>query len=376
MSAVYFHIPFCKQACYYCDFHFSTSLKSMPAMTKALLREIELRSDERCSPAPSVYFGGGTPSLLPAEDLARLLEVTNRVFGIASDAEITLEANPDDLSAAKLQQLRQAGINRLSIGIQSFHEPHLRRMNRAHSAQEALDCVALAQQARFENISIDLIYALPAETHEIWEHDLQTAVSLGVTHISAYCLTIEERTVFGNWLKKGRIHAVDEEFAARQFEIMTERLTAAGFEHYEISNFALPGRYSRHNSNYWKKGTYIGIGPSAHSYNGRQRSYNIANNARYIRAIAQNQLPATVETLTLRDHINEYVMTSLRTQWGCDLNWLSATYGYDLKTAQQSYLKQLTDAGLAIVTDTHLLLTAKGRLLADSIALELFLSED
>ncbi len=376
MSAIYFHIPFCKQACHYCNFHFSTSLQGMAAMSEALLREMELRTAEHSIPAASVYFGGGTPSLLPAGDLAQLLAKTRQVFGILPDAEITLEANPDDLSPEKLRQLRQLGINRLSIGIQSFHEAHLRRMNRAHNAQEALACVTWAQQAGFDNISIDLIYALPAENHSLWEQDLQTAIHLGVTHISAYCLTIEEGTAFGNWLKKGRIQSVDDEFAARQFEIMTERLTAAGFEHYEISNFARPGYYSRHNSNYWKKGTYIGIGPSAHSYNGTQRSYNVANNAKYIKAILSGQLPAETEMLTRRDHINEYLMTSLRTQWGADLQWLSTAYGYDLMASQSDYLLRLTASGQAFIKDNQLILTNKGRLLADSIALELFLPDN
>jgi oxygen-independent coproporphyrinogen-3 oxidase len=376
MSAIYFHIPFCKQACHYCDFHFSTLLKGMKAMSEALLCEIELRSAERTIPVTSVYFGGGTPSLLPIGELAKLLDQTQKIFGIAPNAEITLEANPDDLSSEKLQELRQLGINRLSIGIQSFHEPHLRWMNRAHHAQQSLMCVEKAQQVGFDNISIDLIYALPADNHDIWERDLQTAISLGVAHISAYCLTIEERTTFGNWLKKGRIQPVDDEFAARQFEIMTERLTAAGFEHYEISNFALPGCYSRHNSNYWKKGNYIGIGPSAHSYDGVRRSCNVANNTLYIKAIMSGQLPAKTEILTRRDHINEYLMTSLRTQWGVDLSWLSRTYGYELATVRHNYLAWLIASGQAEISDNRLKLTNKGRLFADSIALELFLPDN
>lgn len=345
-------------------------------MSEALLCEIELRSAERTIPVTSVYFGGGTPSLLPIGELAKLLDQTQKIFGIAPNAEITLEANPDDLSSEKLQELRQLGINRLSIGIQSFHEPHLRWMNRAHHAQQSLMCVEKAQQVGFDNISIDLIYALPADNHDIWERDLQTAISLGVAHISAYCLTIEERTTFGNWLKKGRIQPVDDEFAARQFEIMTERLTAAGFEHYEISNFALPGCYSRHNSNYWKKGNYIGIGPSAHSYDGVRRSCNVANNTLYIKAIMSGQLPAKTEILTRRDHINEYLMTSLRTQWGVDLSWLSRTYGYELATVRHNYLAWLIASGQAEISDNRLKLTNKGRLFADSIALELFLPDN
>lgn len=347
-------------------------MKGMDAMTAALLREIELRHSECVEPLTSIYFGGGTPSLLPVEHIAQLLAAVRRWFNIAQDAEITLEANPDDLSPQKLQQLYELGINRLSIGIQTFHDPFLRWMNRPHDAAQALAVVEQAQKTGFENISIDLIYGLPADNHQIWEADLQTAIRLGVPHISAYCLTIEQRTVFGNRLQKGDLQPVDEDFAASQFEIMSERLTAAGFEHYEISNFALPGRYSRHNSNYWKKGTYIGIGPAAHSYNGVQRSHNIANNAQYVRAIMNGQLPAQTETLSHYDHINEYLMTSLRTQWGANLQWLSDKYGYDLLQAHSAYVEKLIADGQAILHNHHLILTTKGKLLSDSIALCLF----
>lgn len=344
-------------------------------MTEALLREMELRRSERPLSATSVYFGGGTPSLLPVGDIQKLLDAVEKNFGIAKNAEITMEANPEDLSLEKLRQLRMSGINRLSIGIQSFHEPHLKRLNRTHGAAEALASVANARAAGFDNISIDLMYALPADTHEIWEKDLQIAVELNVPHISAYCLTIEERTVFGNWLKKGRIRPIDDEFAARQFEITSDYLTAAGFEHYEISNFALPGYYSRHNTNYWKKGTYVGIGPSAHGYDGSQRSYNIADNAQYIKAVMSGKLPSETETLSLRDHINEYVMTSLRTQWGVDLDWLLNNYRYDLLAEQNDYIGYLLDSGQAVLQNRRLILTRKGKLFADGIALELFLTD-
>lgn len=345
----------------------------MPAMTQAMLKEIVLRAAERTTPASSVYFGGGTPSLLPTADIVNFLTQTDSTFGIDPQAEITLEANPEDLTPEKLQELKHAGINRLSIGIQSFEEAHLQRMNRTHSPQRAYQAVKQAQKIGFENISIDLMYGLPQSSLSTWKQDLQKALSLGVPHISAYCLTIEDRTVFGNWVKKGKIKPAEEELAAQQFEVMAEILTAAGYEHYEISNFALPNYYSRHNTNYWKKGTYIGIGPSAHSYNGKERSYNLAHNAHYIKAIQAGKRPATVEILSQRDHINEYLLTSLRTQWGCNIQWLKQTYHYDLMASQGAYIQQLLEQGYAIVRQQHLILTLKGKLLADSITLRLFL---
>ncbi|MCU0448221.1 MAG: radical SAM family heme chaperone HemW [Bernardetiaceae bacterium] len=374
MASLYFHIPFCKQACHYCDFHFSTLATGQPEMVAALLHELELQRDF-FGPSPelqSVYFGGGTPSLLAPEQLGRLLGRASALFALAPEAEITLEANPDDLDEAKLAALRQLGINRLSIGIQSFHGPHLQWMNRAHNAQQALQCVPLAQRAGFHNLTIDLIYGIPAADHTVWQADLAQGLQLDVPHISAYCLTIEPRTAFGRWAAKGRLQPAPDEFAAHQFDLLADTLLAAGYEHYEISNFARPGFYSRHNRHYWKQGPYLGIGPSAHSYNGQYRQYNVANNARYVRALAQGQVPAEREHLTRANHINEYLMTSLRTQWGCDLAYLKTTYGHDLRTEAAATLAQWQTRGLIRLNQNSLTLTRAGQLLADGLAAELF----
>jgi oxygen-independent coproporphyrinogen-3 oxidase len=375
LSAIYIHIPFCKQACHYCDFHFSTNLSYQEEMVKALCKEIVLQANYLEGKAlQSIYLGGGTPSLLAEKALGSILETIAGHFSLEERPEITLEANPDDLSQAKLKELKSAGINRLSIGIQSFHEPFLRWTNRAHHAQEAEDCVKLAQDTGFENITIDLMYAFPAENHAIWHSDLQKALALHVPHISAYCLTIEPKTVFGNWQKKGKISPINEEFAAQQFEILVSTLVENGFEHYEISNFAKPLCYSRHNTNYWKKGTYLGIGPSAHSYNGESRQFNIKNNALYIKAIQQGTVPFEKEILSLTDHINEYLMVSLRTMWGCDINFLKEKYGYDITKDEQNLPRLLNYQANELLTieNEKIMLTFKGKLLADEIAVNLF----
>jgi oxygen-independent coproporphyrinogen III oxidase len=372
--ALYFHIPFCKQACHYCDFHFSTQLRGKASLVAALAREVELRRDFFPDPAPlaSVYFGGGTPSLLDQAELDRLLDQVAKHFALAPGAEVTLEANPDDLTAAKLAQLRASGINRLSIGIQSFHGPHLAWANRAHTAAQATACVPLAQAAGFANLSVDLIFGLPAPDHGVLEADLAQLLALRVPHVSAYCLTIEPKTAFGNWLRRGQLQPVPEDYAAQQFELVAGALAGAGYEHYEISNYAQPGHYSRHNTNYWKKGPYLGLGPSAHSYDGQHRYANVANNAQYVRAIGQGQVPAERETLTPTDHLNEYLMTSLRTQWGCDLAHVRARYGHDLARTEAARLASWQAQGLLTVEAGVVRLTLRGQLVADQLAAELF----
>ncbi|RYZ89566.1 MAG: radical SAM family heme chaperone HemW, partial [Moraxellaceae bacterium] len=267
MAGIYLHIPFCKQKCHYCDFHFSTSLVRKADMVQAIAKEIELQKEYlKGQEVSTIYFGGGTPSLLLEEELHLLLNSLHRNFSIAQNPEITLEANPDDINPASLKNMAAAGINRLSIGIQSFHEPHLQLMNRAHNATEAANCVKLAQNAGFQNISIDLIYGVPAPDHDIWMRDLQKAFSLQVQHISSYALTIEPKTAFGRWAATGKFTGGTEDFVAEQFEILLEQMQANGFEQYEISNFCRPGFYSRHNSNYWRGVPYLGLGPSAHSF--------------------------------------------------------------------------------------------------------------
>ena len=374
MAGIYIHIPFCRQACHYCDFHFSTNLTRLPEMIEAIHKELELQKDYlQGDTVDSIYFGGGTPSLLEQADITQLLHQVYRLFPVADQAEITLEANPDDLSVKKLADLKASGINRLSIGVQSFADVHLKWMNRLHTAQESLMCIHHARETGFANISIDLIYAVPEATHEVWKKDLATAIALKPEHISAYCLTIEEHTAFGNWVKKGKMQEVDEEYAAQQFEILVDQLTQAGYQQYEISNFCLPGYHSRHNSNYWKKGKYLGIGPSAHSYDGESRQYNVANNTKYLNALAENRLHHIYEMLEPHDQVNEYIMTSLRTQWGCDLNKLLSTYDFDLLAANEKYIHELVAQKRAVLSENHLVLTNSGKLLADKIASDLFL---
>lgn len=342
-------------------------------MVQAIKKELYLQKDYvGHDTIHTIYFGGGTPSMLTIEELQALLDAVYENFPVESKPEITLEANPDDLNQERLKNIQAAGINRLSIGIQSFYESHLQYLNRVHSAKEAIACIKTAQDIGFNNITIDLIYAIPAETHSIWETDLQTALSLRPQHISSYCLTIEEKTVFGNWLRKNKIKETEEDFAAEQFEILINTLTAHSYEQYEISNFCLPGFHSRHNSNYWKKEKYLGVGPSAHSYDGKSRQFNVAHNTRYLKALAENKLDFERELLHPHDQINEYILTGLRTKWGCDLERIKQEFEYDLYTQNSSYIDDIIFRQLAMIHQHHLILTSKGKLLADRIASDLF----
>ena len=377
MAGLYLHIPFCKQACHYCDFHFSTSLGLKSRLVDAIVRELELRRAYLGPGAAleTIYFGGGTPSLLTGEELNVIFEAIHRHFPVAAGAEITLEANPDDLSAAKLRELQAAGINRLSIGLQSFYEPHLRLMNRAHTAEESTTAVRRAQNVGFENLSIDLIYGVPAPGHHIWEADLANALALGVPHVSAYALTIEPGTAFGHRLQKGTFRAAPEEFVATQFERLLAALRAQGYEQYEISNFCQPGRESRHNANYWRGVPYLGLGPSAHSYDGENRQFTLANNPQYVAAVLERgEVPVTVDQLTATDRAKEYLLTTLRTARGCDLAHLRAHHGLDLPATRAAYLAELKAHGWARIEREVLTLTDAGKLLADHITLELFQS--
>jgi len=377
MPGLYLHIPFCKQACHYCDFHFSTSMALKGRLVEALVREVELRA-AYLGPAQvleTIYFGGGTPSLLTAAELDTIFAALHQHFEVAPGAEITLEANPDDLTPAKLRELAASPVNRLSIGLQSFHEPHLRLMNRAHSARESAASVRLAQDVGFENISIDLIYGVPAPDHGLWEQDLAQAFALQVPHLSCYALTIEPDTVFGRRLRKGTFVAPPDEFVAAQFELLLAELPRHGYEQYEISNFCRPGRESRHNSNYWRGVPYLGLGPSAHSFDGRSREYAVPNNTKYVTAVLeQGEVPLTREILSPTDRANEYLMTSLRTARGCDLTYLHQALGVDLPGQRAEYLRELQQNGWATLHDHTLRLTDRGKLLADQITLELFLA--
>lgn len=371
---LYLHIPFCRQACHYCDFHFSTNTSNKRAIVEAIAQEIVLRKNYLPSGSlETIYFGGGTPSLLDAAELDLLLNTIHQHFTVAPDAEITLEANPDDLTREKLQQFYNAGINRLSIGIQSFHEPHLKFLNRVHSSYEAENSVRIAQEIGISNISIDLIYAIPAPDHSILMQDVQKAFALNISHISAYCLTIEPQTAFGSWLKKKKIQPIDEEYAAQQFELLIQTLAANGFEQYEISNFAKNGHYSMHNSSYWKQRPYLGVGPSAHSYNGASREYNISNNARYLEAISNQSIPATFESLSIADQTNEYLLTGLRTKWGVNKMKLhTLSDGFFFKT-HEADLEQMMKKNWLWEDMDAWYLTESGKLFADRIASDLFI---
>ncbi len=372
MSGIYIHIPFCKQACHYCDFHFSTSMKKKDQLIFALAKEMELRKDEfKNITVETIYFGGGTPSVLSADELQYLIDSVYLNYKVTDNPEVTLEANPDDLNEEVIIKLSKSPINRLSIGIQSFYEKDLKLMNRAHNAQEAKRCLQLAT-LYFDNISLDLIYGIPNSTNAEWLDNIQTALSFGVPHISSYALTVEPKTALASFIAKGIIDNVDDDLAHEQFHILIEQLEQAGFDHYELSNFGKKGFYSKNNSAYWLGKPYLGIGPSAHSFNGDQRAWNVKNNAIYISKINLNQLPLEVETLTVNDKYNEYVMTGLRTICGVSLDKIEKQFGesfleYLLQQANQYINKQML-----YIEDNNLKTTKTGKFLSDGIASDLF----
>ncbi|WP_040479148.1 radical SAM family heme chaperone HemW [Mariniradius saccharolyticus] len=374
MSGIYIHIPFCKRACHYCDFHFSTNSSQMEAMVSAICKELELRKDFLGSDQiiKTVYFGGGTPSLVPTDLLKKIMEQISAYYETDLE-EVTLEANPDDLSDKNLEQWKALGIDRLSIGIQTFDENVLRFYNRAHTGEESLLAIQRAKAAGFGKLSIDLIYGFPAMDHGIFLADLDIALEQDPGHISSYCLTVEPKTVLGNWEMKGKFQSATEDFAAEQFEILMDRLEGAGYIQYEISNFGKPGNFALHNTNYWKSVPYLGIGPSAHSYDGKNRGANIANNARYIKGMENGLSPYNVETLAGADRVNEYILTSLRTIWGLDIDRVSALSGVDFVAGKVKLLEKLYSEKLVLLKDNYLFLTRKGKFLADSIAASLFI---
>ncbi len=380
MSGIYIHIPFCKQACYYCDFHFSTSLKKKDELIKALAKELILRKDElQNQTIETIYFGGGTPSLLTIDELRLLIDSIYLNYSVSDNPEITLEANPDDLSKQKLNDLTTSRINRLSIGIQSFFEDDLQSMNRAHSSQEAKQCLEEATK-HFSNITIDLIYGIPNMSIEKWNKNLQTAFSFGVNHISSYALTVEPKTALASFIKKGTYPPIDDDLALQHFDLLMAETEQQGFVHYEISNFGKKGYFSKHNTSYWQGKSYLGIGPSAHSFNGKQRSWNVSNNTIYIKSIQDNTLPSKVETLSKQDRYNEYVMTGLRTIWGVSLNKIGTDFGIDYKEHLIASSKKFIKQELLIIEDCKteqdisiLKPTKKGKFLIDGIASDLFI---
>lgn len=373
MSGIYIHIPFCRQACYYCDFHFSTSLKKKEAMIACLIKEIEIRKDElNNTMVETIYFGGGTPSLLSQEEIDKIIESVYKNHNVVDKPEITLEANPDDLSEDKIIELSQSKINRLSIGIQSFFEKDLKLMNRAHNAQEAKKSLEIATQY-FSNISVDLIYGVPDCSHEEWKQNIQTALSFKVPHISSYALTVEPKTALASFIKNEIIKNVDDEKAQEQFHILIDELEKANFIHYETSNFGKEGFFSKNNSSYWLGKSYLGIGPSAHSFDGETRSWNVRNNAKYIKSISDNQLPIERETLSKKDKYNEYVMTGLRTIWGVSLTRIASDFGENYVEYLENQSKKFIQQELLYIENGILKTTQKGKFLSDGIASDLFL---
>lgn len=372
---IYIHIPFCKQKCSYCNFHFSTSLNFKDEMLAAMKKEIFLRKDElQNKNLQSLYFGGGTPSILSVDEINSLIDEVLKHFSFDKDIEITLEANPDDLDKSFLKGLSNSYVNRLSIGTQSFFEEDLKLMNRAHNASEAEGSIKRAQDFGFENLSIDLIYGSPTSNLEIWKQNLKKTIALEVPHISSYALTVEPKTALENWISKGKVANPKEEEQNEEFYYLSDFLKDHGFDHYEVSNFAKPGFYSRHNSSYWKYKEYLGIGPSAHSYNGHDtRSWNVANNQQYIKKLNSNIVAKETEILSPEDQFNEMIMIGLRTIWGVDLESLNHKFSNKILDTFQNDIKSKVSNGILVVENNHLKIPEKHWFMADGIASDLFI---
>jgi len=377
MAGIYIHIPFCKHKCNYCNFYSLASTKYMDQVTDAIINELQQRKNYlEGQMVETIYFGGGTPSLLLTSDIYRILKAVYKDLNVAADAEITLEANPDDLTPEKLSALKNSGINRLSIGIQSFRQEDFVFLSRTHSSEQVSQCIADARQAGFQNLSIDLIYGIPTLSNEGWEDNLLKAFSFGIPHISAYSLTVENKTPLEHMIRKGKMKPVDENLSLSHYNILSRLMQQHGYEHYEISNFCLPGAYSKHNTAYWQGKPYLGLGPSAHSYNGFSRCWNVANLARYIETTALGNVESEQELLTSVTQLNEYIMTSLRTIWGCDLVAVKRKFGE--QTAENLLLDALPfiESKQMAYKEGKLVLTPEGRLFADGISAQLFGEEE
>jgi oxygen-independent coproporphyrinogen-3 oxidase len=375
MAGIYIHVPFCKKACHYCNFHFSTNLASKALLLDAICMEINLKHELfKQETVESIYFGGGTPSMLNDSELNQIFDALHQHFTVTKNAEITLEANPDDLDKEIIRNLKNTGINRLSIGVQSFFDADLTWMGRAHTADQAVSCIMEAQDAGFYNLSIDLIYGSPTTTHRMWAENLQKTISLKIPHISSYCLTVEERTVLSHQIKKGKTQAPDLDFASDQFGMLMQTLEDSNYDHYEISNFAKEGFIAIHNTNYWKGIPYLGFGPSAHSYINEKRSWNIAHNHKYIESIEKGMIPETFEMLTADMKYNEYIMTGLRTKWGINKAKL-AEMGSVYSTHINRNIQRTLQHALIVETEKDFKLTREGKYFADRIAMELFIAD-
>lgn len=372
MAGIYIHIPFCKRKCTYCDFYTEVSLQFIPQIIDSIVKEIEIRQEYlQKQPVKTIYFGGGTPSVLNKEQFSLIFESIYRHFEVNDDAEITFEANPDDLSAEYLASLQELPFNRISMGIQSFDDEDLKRINRRHSANEARMAVRNAQNAGFHNISVDLIYGLPFQSLEAWKKQLEMALSLNVQHISAYGLTYEEGTALWKQREKGRVQPVDDEIMNSMYLHLVETVSQNGFEAYEISNFAKPGFRSRHNTSYWRQEAYLGLGPSAHSYDLQSRQWNVSSIKNYINAIENNNSFFEKEELNQQEKFNDYVMVSLRTLEGIDLNYVENEFGKEFVVYCFDILNPFIENKKVIQKNQHLALSPEGVMISNVILIEL-----
>jgi len=377
MSGIYIHIPYCKQKCTYCNFHFSTNIKNVEEMISAMLVEIENKKNYfKKNEIHTIYFGGGTPSYIESKKLNELLEKIKSLYKIIENAEITIELNPDDITETKLKELKSIGFNRLSIGVQSFFEEDLKFMNRSHSGKEAIDSIKLSQKSGFKNITIDLIYGLPNLSNTNWEKNLTKINTLGIEHFSAYALTVEPKTKLDYLIKSKKINAISDDKVVEQFKILQEKTNNMGFVQYEISNFCKNENYSKHNSSYWKRKNYIGIGPSAHSFNGNQRQWNIKSNSKYIEKIKKKEKYFEIENISKIERYNEYILTSLRTIWGVKHDYIKSNFDEKINLNFKSSVKKWLDTKDVIKKNGDYNLTNKGMIIADAISSDLFFVQD
>jgi oxygen-independent coproporphyrinogen-3 oxidase len=374
MAGIYIHIPFCKKLCHYCDFYHVIAQDDNSAYIDALKKEAEMRQNYLAGePVKTIYIGGGTPSVLTAGELENIIGFLGKLFVIEPENEITVELNPDDITGNYLKELRQININRISLGVQSWRDEDLKMMNRRHTALEAQDAIEKSINAGFDNISVDLIYGIPGMGIDNWASNLDKTLSFDIRHLSAYHLTIEPGTVFGKMKEKGVLEEVDEEESTAEFNLLIDKTTSAGFIHYEISNFGKPDYFSVHNTNYWKQVSYLGLGPSAHSFNGYSRQWNIRDLKKYIKALKGGKLLFEREELDIKTRFNEYIMTSLRTMWGIDLEYVEKIFekeGYDYVVNLSG---KFINYGLMKQENNNLVLTNQGKMISDNIISEMMM---
>lgn len=376
MSGLYIHIPFCKKACFYCDFHFSVSFKMKEKVIATIIDELTFRKDffDANDTISSIYFGGGTPSVLSLQEIDEILGSVFNHYSVDENVEITFECNPDDLDKEYLKGLKFVGINRLSIGVQSFNDEHLKWMNRSHNANQSLKCLEDAEQIGFENITIDLIYGLPHLSDDEWSKTVDQAFNMQINHLSAYSLTMEENTPYIKLVKQGKYEKPNDDISSKHYHILTQLTNELGWEHYEVSSFCKPSNYSRHNSSYWNGKKYLGVGPSAHSFDGKSRYWNVSSNKSYLEYIPTRENFFESEELNISNRLNENIMTGLRTKWGIDLGTLSKDYKYDISNLFREDIKYWVSLNWVVIKDSNMRLTDEGMLFADHIASTLFMN--